>query len=395
MNIGIVGLGKLGLPMLSAFVKKGFNVRGFDIKPSTISLLRQRIIPIKEDGLSEIMNADPIWESRFTNSVEDIFNFSNILFLILPTPSKEDGTFNSSFIEQSLKQFNEFARDKKTHKDIVISSTLNPNDCKRFQHMFESVNLVYSPEFIALGSVLHDMLNPCTCIIGSNSHELSLKIQSVYEKLYDSTPQYFHLGFTESEIAKISINSYITMKISFANTIGSFIYEMTDGNTKSIANTLQAIGSDVRINNRYFKFGTGYGGPCFPRDNRCLSVHLKSKNINSTLPSSSDSLNDWLLEFFKKKIDISKYKNIVYVGLSYKNKSDFVEESFILKLHGLILQPNKKYYFIDSKIEKYNSLIKLDNIDKLSTDETLFLVNYADDEILSQLNNKNVFNFWA
>ena len=395
MNIGIIGLGKLGLPMLSAFVKKGFNVKGYDVNASLVSNLRQRNISIKEDGLVGIMNNDSEWENRFTNSLEQLLNESNIIFVIVPTPSNEKGTFNNSYVDTLLKECNDLVYYKKTCNDIVITSTLNPSDCKKFQEKYKDLNIVYSPEFIALGTVLNDMLNPDICIIGSNNVESAQKVKSIYEKLYDTNPEYFLLGFTEAEIAKISINSFITMKVTFANIVGSLVYKTSGGNMKSVADTLKAIGSDSRINNKYLKFGTGYGGPCFPRDNRCLSKHLESNGINSSLQLTIDNLNNWMLKFFEESIDISTYKNIVYVGVSYKKGSDFLEESFIIKFHESTKRPDKNYYFVDEKVEQCQPLIKLTDVDSLNSDETLFLINYVDDITLVKLKDKNFFNFWA
>jgi UDPglucose 6-dehydrogenase len=264
-----------------------------------------------------------------------------------------------------------------------------------FQESFKDLNIVYSPEFIALGTVLHDMLNPDVCIIGAQDAAVAKKVQTIYQKLYDSVPEYFLLGFTEAEIAKISINSFITMKVTFANIVGSLVYKTSNGNMAAVASTLRAIGADSRINNKYFKFGTGYGGPCFPRDNRCLSVHLESNGVNSSLQLTTDNLNNWMLEFFKDSIDLSKYKNIVYVGISYKKGSNFLEESFVLKLHDLTKCSDKTYYFIDEKVDKFDMMTKLEDPDLLPSNDTLYLINYASQTTLNKLKDKNMYNFWA
>lgn len=389
-EIGIIGLGKLGLPMLSAFVSRGFDVKGYDINKTLVDELKQRKITIKEPGLEQICRNDNNWQDRFTDNFEEVFLHSDMMFLILPTPSKDDGSFERHYIGSVLEACNKLSSKHNVKKDVTITSTLNPYDCDYFANLYNNINIFYSPEFIALGSVVSDMLNPDVCLIGcrDNAH----KLIDIYKMFYVKQPGYFELSYVEAEVAKISINSYITMKITFANMIGTYLYNITDGNRDKIRRTLQAIGTDSRINNKYFKFGTGYGGTCFPRDNRCLSTNLAKHGTNVELPKTTDKVNDWLLSFFTSKINLTNYKNIVYVGLSYKNGSDCLEESFVIKLHELLYRQDKAYYFIDDKIECYDNMIKLDNVKSLDNQDTLYLFNYGDE---SKLEGCNIFYFWA
>lgn len=389
-EIGVIGLGKLGLPMLCAFVKRGFDVKGYDINTSLVNDLKQRKITSKEPLLQEICRDDNNWESRFSNNFEEVFLHSDMMFLILPTPSKIDGTFERNYIGNILKECNILSIKHNIKKDVTITSTLNPYDCDYFADLYPNINIFYSPEFIALGTVVSDMLNPDVCLIGcrDNAH----KLIDIYKMFYVKQPSYFELSYVEAEVAKISINSYITMKITFANMIGTYLYNITDGDRDKIRRTLQAIGTDTRINNKYFKFGTGYGGTCFPRDNRCLTTNLSKFGTNVSLASTTDSVNDWLLSFFESKINLTNYKNIVYVGLSYKKGSDCLEESFVIKLHELLLRHNKNYYFIDDNIDSFTTMIKLIDVSILDNADTLYLFNYGDE---TQLEGCNIFYFWA
>lgn len=394
-KVGVIGLGKLGLPMLCAFIQRNFNVKGYDINVDLLNNLIIKHIESKEIGVKETILADTNWDNRIVQSIQDIFNHSEMIFVIVPTPSLPDGNFDRSYIHSILDQLNNLAKHNNVIKDVTITSTLNPYDCDYFQKMFNHLNIFYSPEFIALGSVINDMLNPDVCLIGCTYETHSNRLIDVYKQFYIKQPKYSVLSFVEAELAKISINSYITMKITFANMIGSYLHNVTNGNLNKISRTLLAIGTDSRINNKYFRFGTGYGGTCFPRDNRCLSYNLSKNYINVELPKTTDNVNDWLLDFFSSKIKINEYSNIVYVGLSYKDGSDCTEESFILKLHDKLLKHNKNFYFIDDKIDEYNGIEKITSTRLLPVNNTLYLINYCNEEVKKALYNCNTFNFWA
>lgn len=395
MKIGIIGLGKLGLPLLCAFVKKNFEVFGYDINPDTVSTLRKKISTIKENGIQEVIDNDHIWSDRISDRLDKVFHTADILFVIVPTPSTSNGIFDRRYIEALLENINHLGASTDQKKLIVITSTVNPGDCNYFQQKFQSLNLVYSPEFIALGTVLRDMLNPDTCIIGANDPKFGKIIEGIYQKLYESTPSYHHLNFTCAEITKISINSFVTLKISYANMIGSYLYKLTNGNLDAVSATLDAIASDSRINKKYFKFGPGYGGPCFPRDNICLSKHLKDAEINAVLPNASDELNNWMVSFHAERLKNLSFKNIIYVGLSYKAESDFLEESFILKLHNNIKKDNINYYFIDEKISVYKGMVKLHSPNDVDLKNSLFIINYQTQNFNFLSDEYHVFNLWS
>ena len=392
MNIGIIGLGKLGLSMLAAFVHRGFDVKGYDVNRLLLEDLQQGIIRSNEPDIKEIAQVDNTWTNRFSNNFQDVFDHADTIFIIVPTPSQNDHSFSLEFVTDAINQINQCFYNNKSIKNIVVSSTVNPGDCDKLRTLLDSkLKLFYSPEFIAIGSVVQDLLHPDLCIIGADSD--STEVQEIYQKFYKSTPQYSVLSFKEAEVAKIAINSYVTIKISFANTIGSLLYNLTNGDSNKIKRTLEAIGSDSRINNKYFKFGPGFGGPCFPRDNKCLNYHLINQGIHTSLPSASDEFNEWLLEFFTDKLKHMSCKNLVVVGLSYKPNCDLLEESFVLDLVNKVKGFYTNLYFIDKNIQSHPDMQKILDNTNLDKSDTLFLVNYA--ESSSVFSDYCFYKLWA
>ena len=395
-KIGIIGLGKLGLPMLSAFVKRGFNPVGYDINKDLIQDLVSKKNPYEEPGISEIIKFDSFWSNRFYDDLETFLKSIDIAFLIVPTPTKEE-IFDISYLENALDRVGEFLeKNDRKSLTIVITSTVNPGDCDAFESKYKNFDfdIVYSPEFIALGSVLEDMLHPDVVLLGGNSHKSVDKIFSVYSRLYQSHPEYHRLNFFEAETAKIGINTFVTTKISFANSIGMFI-EKKLKSRQSAQRVLNAIGGDSRIGRKYFKYGMGYGGPCFPRDNRALSWHLDKDKISSLIPKATDEVNNSMIGYWNEKIESGGYDALLVIGVAYKKGTNLLEESFMIKLMQSVNMPT---FYVDelvtdfkqaTKLDFHNHYLSLKNYTKI-----LVLANYGVFEFNESLNNLEIVNIW-
>ena len=394
-KVGIIGLGKLGLPMLCAFIKRGFNPIGYDINLKLIETLKQGKNPYKEDGLEQVIEYDDGWHNRFYSDLDNFLSKVNLIFLIVPTPTKND-IFDCSYVGSSLQQINHYLKSKKQNITVVITSTVNPGDCSNLSLKYERENLhlVYSPEFIALGTVLRDMLNPDIVLLGGNNIDALDKVFSVYSRLYKSHPEYHHLNFFEAEVAKIAINSYVTTKISYANTIGMFVEKNTHSRESS-QRVLDAIGGDSRIGRKYFKYGVSFGGPCFPRDNKALAKHLEDNSVPSNIPRSTDLVNDSILDYWKEKIKNNHYDALVVIGIAYKPGTDFLEESFMIKLVNSV---SIKTFFYDDLVLDINKSMKITHKNHQSLlksfKKVLVLNNYGSFKFSSKLENLTIIDIW-
>lgn len=402
-KIGIVGLGKLGLPMLAAFVSRGFDAYGYDINSELIKTLKKNINPYEEPGLKEVIQSDShSWSSRFFENLRDLTQKVDVLFLIVPTPSKkEDATFDTSYLQATFDAVSSAANEVNKQIICVITSTVNPGDTeviatRAIQATNGRLSVVYSPEFIALGSVLRDMLNPDIVLLGGNNDEALDKIFSIYSRLYKTYPEFHRLSYFEAETAKIAINTYVTTKISFANTIGMFVENRT-GSRKSAQKVLNAVGGDSRIGRKYFLYGGSYGGPCFPRDNRALAAHLKSASVPAQIPNATDGVNEDVLNFWENKIANDGYDAIVLVGVAYKAGTNFLEESFMLRLAER-LNNKISIYFYDPIVKAIDGIryITPDTASSQLSQYTkpLIIRNYGDFQFEEVSQNTHWIDLW-
>ena len=243
----------------------------------------------------------------------------DITFVVVPTPSVE-GRFTSEFVEDVLSNINIH------HQPVVIVSTLMPGETDRLQNEHPHLVLHYNPTFVALGSVAYDFTHQDFVLIGSKQKSID-KLLEIHTKIKSSRNTCI-MSPLEAEIAKLTLNCYITTKITFANQIGNLCHKLGI-NPKTI---LDSVGKDSRIGNKYFKAGLGYGGPCFPRDNVALSKFMEDNYYNPELFRLIHKLNGKQVYEICDRVKAMNPKTVGFSGLSYKQGSDVEEESHLKKI---------------------------------------------------------------
>lgn len=221
-----------------------------------------------------------------------------------------------------------------------------PGYCDDLADRYNNISITYNPEFIAQGSIIHDQQNPDQILIGEGHEETTLFLKELYSKMCTSNPAIHVMSRKSAEITKLATNCYLTMKISFANSIGDLARTVGADEEK----ILNAIGSDSRIGNKYLKYGFGFGGPCFPRDNQALLAY--SNEVKTSLPLSNatvqvnkEHLIFQLNELLKKNTDIYYFDSV-----TYKKDTDILEASQQLELAKLLVENGKKVVIKNSKL---------------------------------------------
>lgn len=344
MKISVIGLGKLGSPTAACFASKGFHVIGVDSDEVKVADINSRKAPVSETGLQDLLNEPGMYLSA-TTDLDLAVRETDITFVIVSTPSVESGRFSLDYVLPVCAKIGEALRDKNKFHVVVITSTVMPGDCDgAIKETLESASgkvcgeqfgLCYNPEFIALGSVIYNFLHPDFVLLGANDPLSYARVAQIYESCIDS-PVIKSMSRINAELTKISLNSYITTKISFANMLGR-ICEKFEGADVDVVT--DAIGADSRIGKKYLKAGVSYGGPCFPRDNRALATLAPEF---AGIPQATDEFNrsqiKWLADFVLSR---SAAGDIAVLGKSYKPATDVTEESAgllleqeIIKRHG-------------------------------------------------------------
>jgi UDPglucose 6-dehydrogenase len=357
-NLSVIGLGKLGACSAACFASKGFAVTGVDINKDFVDTINNGKAPVYEPGLQEKIDLS---KGRFkaTQDYEEAIRETDITFLIVPTPSRQDGNFSDRYLQDALKQLSlAFKSAKKEYHLFVITSTVSPGVTeKNLIPLIESVSgkklhedfgVCFNPEFIALGSVIKDFLNPDMVLIGESNKAAGDMLEEVYSIVTENEPYIARMSLESSEITKISLNSFITMKISFANTLANICESATNANIDDIT---RALGADKRISPYYLKGGLSYGGPCFPRDNRAFSAFAYQYGVDALLAKTTDAVNQLQVENLvrqvMKYVDSDKKSVVTVLGLAYKPNTPVIEESPSIKLIDELLKKEMEVIVYD------------------------------------------------
>lgn len=410
-KISVIGLGKLGACYMAFYASKGFSVLGYDINQATLSLLNQGLAPVREPGLADLIRENKEHIAA-TDDLGRLIDETDLTFMILPTPSRKDGLFSVDYILSVAKAVGAHLKKKdRYHVFVCVSTVLPGNSLDHIIPEFEKhsgkkhgkdFGYAYSPSLIAIGDILRNLEEPDFVFLGAHDERSRDALRSVYEYIYGDTRPIEHMNIESAELAKISLNSYITMKITFANILGEICHRLPHADVDEITTTL---GKDKRIGKAYLRSGLGYGGTCFPRDNFAFSAMARKLGIKTPLALITHTLNN---EIWKKTLAIilahSKHhrETIGALGISYKTNTTLHEESqafFITKAlvdqgrNVLIFEPmghhdarralGKKVAYAKS----YQELVKKSDLVFVSNNDKLFLTI---PEILKNTRKKKV-----
>ncbi len=184
----------------------------------------------------------------------------------------------------------------------------------------------YNPEFIALGNVINGLLEPDLVLIGESDPDSGTVLEELYKTYNRNAPRIARMSIASAELTKISVNSFITMKISFTNQLRMIAEIFPKADIHAI---LEAIGSDSRIGQKYLRAGLSYGGPCFPRDNRLLAYAARQAGLEAPLAEATDRVNERTNQDLFETVQrmAAKGDTIAVLGLSYKPDTYITEES--------------------------------------------------------------------
>lgn len=343
MNIGVIGVGRLGICFALLLDRGGYQVRASDIRTNYVAGLQRRHITSPEPGVAELLHTSTI---DFTTDTRNVIQHSDVVYVMVATPSCADGSYDTSAVERVVQDVIESDFDL-GGKILVIGCTVNPGDCQKIQNRLRDrkISVLYNPEFIAQGSIIHDLENADMVLIGGEDSDVIARYAPIYSVIQPHrTALIQSMSLTAAEIVKIGINCFLTTKISYANMMGEVLAR--SGLDRDIEAALTAIGSDSRIGSRYLRYGFGFGGPCFPRDNRAFAHYARQIGLDFPLGTIVDQFNRQHSEFIAQRmIDQNSTARPFYMrSITYKPQTDIVEESQQLVVCQVLLAQGYKVF---------------------------------------------------
>jgi len=353
-TVSVIGLGKLGLCLAASFAKRGVEVIGVDVLPEVVDALNQGRSMLCEPGLAELLAEFGGKRLRATLSHPEAIEQTDVSCVMVHTPSNDDGQFSNQYVLRAMEALGTSLRkSSKNYHLFIINSTVMPGSMENEvvpllenatgRRLNEGFGLCYCPEMVALGSVIRDFLRPDMVVIGSSDERAGQGAEAVFRKLCENNPPMFQMALIDAEVFKISLNCYITMKISFANALANLCEKIPTADVDVIT---KALGADRRISPHYLKGGLSYGGTCFPRDTKAFIALAKTLGVDSGLIQAVEAVNrlqdQHLLELVFDEASRGSEKAVSILGLAFKPNTDVIVGSPAIKLIGELLERQVK-----------------------------------------------------
>lgn len=355
-NIAVFGLGKLGACIAATLASRGFRVVGIDVDRSKTDALAKGVAPVEEPGLQDAIRRAGS-RLKVTDDPREAVRRADASFFIPPTPSLPDGSFNNEYLLRAIESAANAVHELgKGFHLFVVNSTVTPGTFDRvLRPRLEKIlhgecgkrfGLCYNPEFIALGDVLHGLLKPDFVLIGESDDVSGAALGRVYKRFCTKRALIERMSNINAELAKISLNCAVTTKISFVNQLSSVCAEIPGADPRVI---LRAIGKDRRIGSEYLKPGLGFGGPCFPRDNRLFQHVARSVGVEASLAQATDKINENVNQRLLSTVlaQATDESPVGVLGLAYKPFTGVIDCSPGIWLCQRLAEHNRRVFAHD------------------------------------------------
>ncbi len=351
MDLSIVGSGYVGLVTGACFADVGHNVICVDNDPRKVEALQAGKVPIYEPGLEEVIKRNVAARRlRFTGSIKDGVDNSQVVFIAVPTPQHADGHVDLSFIEKVAREIAGVLTD---YRVIVDKSTVPvktgekvAESIKRYNRHGAKFDVVSNPEFLREGCAVADLMQPDRIVIGAQSEHAIDLMKKIYEPFMAPI---LVTDINSAELIKHAANSFLALKISYINAV-SVICEASGADVEKVAD---GIGMDRRIGRNFLNAGIGYGGSCFPKDIAAFIKISEQLGVPFTLLKEVQRINatqrDRFLAAVREALWVLREKKIAVWGLTFKPDTDDIRSSVAIDMVAEMLREGAHVSVYDPK----------------------------------------------
>jgi UDPglucose 6-dehydrogenase len=350
-KVGFIGLGKLGLPVAVAIDSKGHEVVGYDINQAVQGYIENKKIPYEEIYMDEMLPKSNVKFDSFANVIKN----SEIIFVPVQTPHEKlyEGItripetrvdFNYEYLVDAIKNISQEVDKNNEEKIVVIISTVLPGTIEKYVKpvLSSKIKLCYNPFFIAMGTTIRDFLHPEFILLGVDNKEAAEKVKDLYSTLHNK--KVFETTVKNAELVKVAYNTFIGMKIVYANTMMEICHKI-GADVDAIIDAI-SLADERLISPKYLRGGMGDGGGCHPRDNIAMSWLSRKLNLSHDffhdLMIAREHQTEWLADLCQ-----GTNKNVCILGKSFKPETNITTGSPSVLLYNILKERNVNVEIID------------------------------------------------
>ena len=359
MNVGFMGLGKLGLPCALAVEMRGHKVIGYDPSPSVKEILDTKKLPYKEIWAQDYLDKSNIK----IKSVKELVEHSDIIFVPIQTPHGEkfEGTtripderedFDYSYLIDGLTELDYELFQQKKEMTVIVISTVLPGTIRRDIKplLSEYTKLCYNPFFIAMGTTMEDFLRPEIILFGVDDEEAAKKAKKLYRTINHAP--FYETTIENAELIKVAYNTFIGTKIAYVNTLMEMCHHLPNTNVDEVMNALKMCNKRI-ISDKYLSGGMGDGGGCHPRDNIALSWLSDELGLRfnwfDNIMKQREVQTEWLADLIEKE---ANGLPITILGKSFKPQTNIETGSPSILLRNILTERKLSVTMYDPYIDE-------------------------------------------
>jgi UDPglucose 6-dehydrogenase len=356
MRVGLVGVGRLGLPCAVAIAMKGHDVMAYDIVPSLMNMDPRPDRETGPDG-EEPFNPYLARSNLRFGSLKEVLAHGDVVFVAVQTPHEprfegvtrlpgERMDFNYHHLVVTIENITAAVKRETV---IAIISTVLPGTVRRYIRPVAGslLRLCYNPFFIAMGTTMRDFLQPEFVLLGVDDSETATKMATLYATLTDAP--ICQMSIDSAELTKVAYNTFIGMKIAFANTLMEICHKSPGAHVNDVTGALKKARRRL-LGPQYLDGGMGDGGGCHPRDNIAMSWLARelplSHDIFENMLMARERHTEWLVDLMCAH-DLPK----AIIGYSFKAGTNLTVGSPALLLNAILEERGFRPFLYDPLVE--------------------------------------------
>lgn len=366
-KVGLIGLGKLGMPVALAMSLRGHDVMGFDVD---VERMQKERFPHRERGPNGEPSIEPLLQRsglRF-GPLQEVVNHAEIIFVAVQTPHEplyegvtrlpdERVDFDYRYLRKAIEDLSAAIEKSGQDKIVVVISTVLPGTTRReiLPRINKHLKLCYNPFFIAMGTTIDDFINPEFVLFGVRDEEAATQAERFYRTLHNQP--FYKTTIENAELIKVAYNTYISMKIGFANTLMEICHKVPGCNVDAVAEAL-SLATGRLLSPKYLRGGMGDGGGCHPRDNIALSWLARQLGLSydffEHLMLCREKQTEWLANLVQEHHERRGYphKIVRICGRAFKKGTNLTVGSPATLLANILKERGFEVQMFDPHIDE-------------------------------------------